>query len=157
MISINERIDLTKTFKYTKDGVKNAGALQELCGERTVFTVYMKNNTSACDRQIEDLVEHYDDLRALGLTIVGLSKDSVGSHLKYAAAKEIPFALVSDPEKIFAQMTDSLVEKSMYGKKYLAPARAAYLVDAEGTVRGLISEVDPKNHAEQVRQLVQSL
>lgn len=152
MIAIGESIDLAKEFSYAIGGAKSKGPLSQLFGRRTIVSVYMKNNTSACDNQMLELAREADSLAGLGWTLIGLSKDPVGSHLKFAAAKGISFALVSDPDKDFAQMTDSLVEKSMYGKKYLAPARAAYLFDEKGTLLELVPEVDAKNHAAQIRE-----
>jgi len=62
--------------------------------------------------------------------------------------------LASDPDKRFAEATDSLVEKSMYGRKYMAPTRSAYYLDTDGTILGIIEKLSPKNHAEELLELV---
>jgi len=154
MIKAGDKIDTSREYMVVQDGRKAKQPLSDLLHGPTLISVYMKNNTSACDKQIVSLVENADALQERGIRLIGLSKDTGGSHLKYAEAKEIPFPLISDPDKSFAQQTDSLVQKSMYGRKYLAPSRSAYLLDAEGVILGVIEKVDAPNHARQVMDLL---
>jgi peroxiredoxin Q/BCP len=88
---------------------------------------------------------------------VAVSRDTPGSHLKYAAKKKVTYALVSDPGDLFAQAADAVVEKSMYGKKYFGPARAAFVLDADGTVLAVAEKVDTADHAAQLKALIAGL
>ncbi len=117
----------------------------------------MRNNTSGCDRQNRDLAEHANWFQEKGFNLVALSKDTCGSHQKYAEKLGIGYTLASDPEHRFAQATDSIVEKKMYGKTFEAPSRSAFVIDTDGTVMGLVEKVDTKGHALQLRKLVESL
>jgi peroxiredoxin Q/BCP len=85
---------------------------------------------------------------------VAVSRDSCGSHLRYAAKKKLSYTLVSDPEDALARATDSLVEKSMYGRTYTGPARAAYVLEPDGTVLAVVEKVDTKDHAAQLRAVL---
>jgi peroxiredoxin Q/BCP len=64
---------------------------------------------------------------------------------------------VSDPDNKFAQAVDAIVEKKMYGKTYTGPARAAFVIDIDGTVLGLIEKIDTKNHADELFELIESI
>ena len=92
-----------------------------------------------------------------GYNLVALSRDTSGSHLKYAVKKKISYVLASDPGDLFAQAADSIVEKSMYGKTYQGPARAAFVLDQDGTVLAVAEKVDTADHAAQLRALIAGL
>jgi len=89
--------------------------------------------------------------------VVGLSRDTGGSHQKYAAKKGIDYTLVSDPKDLFAQAADAVVEKKMYGRTFSGPLRSAWLLAPDGTVRAIVEKVDAKQHAEQVLAAIDSL
>ena len=116
----------------------------------TVVSVWMRNNTSACDKQSVALAKHEKAVLKAGYRLVGVSRDSCGSHLKYAAKHKLGYTLVSDPEDLFSKAMDAIVEKSMYGKKYLGPARAAYVLSADGKLAAVIDKVDAPGHGAQV-------
>lgn len=154
MISVGQKIDTSISLKVVRNGDVVECALADLLDRPTVVSVYMRNNTSACDLQNKSLVPLFEQLISEGVNLVALSKDSCGSHKKYADKLGIRYTLASDPDKKFAEATDSLVEKSMYGKKYLAPSRSAYFIDTDGTVLGLIEKLSPASHADELLQLV---
>lgn len=79
----------------------------------------MKNNTGSCDKQNDSLAAHAAEFAEAGFSLVAVSRDTPGSHLKYAAKKKITYTLASDPGDLFAQAADAVVEKSMYGKNTL--------------------------------------
>jgi peroxiredoxin Q/BCP len=157
MISPSQTLDLSLSRAVVRDGEANTVALASLLRRRTLVSVYMRNNTGSCDRQIDSLVAAAGELDRLGCDIIAISRDSAASHVKYAAKKKIPFALVSDPDDGFARAADAIVEKSMYGKTYLGPARAAFILDRKGKVLAVIERVDTKDHAAQVKECLQGL
>ncbi len=77
--------------------------------------------------------------------------------MKYAAKMGIGFTLVSDSGFQFAKAVDSMVQKSMYGKKYMAPARAAYVLEPGGRVLAVIEKVETKDHTAQVKAVLKEL
>jgi len=135
---------------FAAEGRKLMGAFSDLLDGPVVVSVYMKNNTGSCDRQMISLNASRQRIQQLGYSIIGLSKDTVGSHVTYSAEHGIAFPLVSDPEHVFAKATNSLVEKKMFGRTFWGPRRSAYVIDGDGVLLSLIEKVDPANHGEQV-------
>jgi thioredoxin-dependent peroxiredoxin len=131
--------------------------LAELITEPTVVSIYMRNNTGSCDKQNDSLLGHAAAVQAKGWQIVALSRDSVGSHGKYAAKKSIGYTLVSDPQDQFATAADAVVEKKMYGKTYAGPLRSAWLLKPGGEVAAIIAKVDAKAHGEQVLAAIEAI
>jgi peroxiredoxin Q/BCP len=117
----------------------------------------MKNNTPSCDRQNDTLIAHAADFERAGYDLVALSRDTAGSHQRYAQRKGIRYTLASDPIDAFAKATDSLVEKKMYGRTFVGPARAAYILESDGTVLAVAEKVDTSDHATQLKELVKNL
>ncbi len=154
MIEVNDTIDLDFPVRVAVDGEKRECVFAELLSRPTLVSVYMRNNTSSCDKQTQQMQVAADELDALGFGLIGLSKDTPGSHLKYACKLDLSFPLVSDPEHAFAKATKSLVEKKMYGKSFQGPTRSAYLIDPAGKVLGIVEKVDSAKHAEQLLALV---
>ncbi len=157
MMQAGELLDLDFEVKAALGGEKRTMAFRELIAGPTIVSVYMRNNTGSCDKQLISLSEHFEAIQAAGYSVVGVSRDTVGSHLKYAAKHSIRFPLISDPEYGFARATDSLVEKKMYGKAFTGPTRSAYLISPDGRLQAVCEKVDPANHGEQLRALIDSL
>jgi peroxiredoxin Q/BCP len=157
MISPGKKLKTNFKLKIAQDGAERTVTFADLLTRRTIVSVYMKNNTGSCDKQNDSLVAHAAEFAAAGYNVVALSRDTGGSHLKYAAKKKISYVLASDPDDLFAQAADSVVEKSMYGKTYQGPARAAFVLDTNGTVLAVAEKVDTADHAAQLRALIAGL
>lgn len=157
MIAPGQKLKLNFKLKVVEGDEEKEVAFKQLLTRRTVVSVYMKNNTPGCDRQNDSLVGVAAELDRAGCNLIALSRDTCGSHRKYAAKKRITYTLASDPDDLFARATDSLVEKSMYGRTFTGPARAAYVLDPDGTVLAVAEKVDTKDHAAQLRALLTGL
>lgn len=154
MISLNTIPDLNFDVKALVNGEQKKVRFRDLMTGPTVVTVYMKNNTSVCDVQNQSLAAQAEAFAEKGYGIIAVGKDTCAAHATYARKLGIPYILVSDPDMLFAQATDSLVEKSMYGKKYMGPTRSAFVFDAGGRVTGIIEKVDAENHAAELLALI---
>ena len=157
MIEIGNKIDTNFLIKTMKDGQENELLFSTLLDRPTIVSVYMKNNTGSCDKQTASLAEYASWFAERGYQLMALSKDTCGSHRRYADKQGISFSLLSDPEHAFAKATHSMVEKKMYGKVYEAPSRSAFVIDTDGTILGVIEKVNTKAHAEELKELVESL
>lgn len=157
MIEVGDKIDTNFKLKVLENGTETEKTFQDLLTRPTLVSIYMKNNTSGCDRQNRSLVDYTDQIDKLGYNIVAISKDTCNSHKKYADKLGINYVLASDPDYLFSKATDSIVEKKMYGRTYEGPSRSAYVIDTDGTVLGLIKKVNTKNHGEEVIDLLKSL
>ncbi len=157
MIAPGQKLKTQFRLKVVHAGDVREVAFSELLTRRTIVSVYMKNNTGSCDKQNDSLVAHAAEFATAGYNLIALSRDTSGSHLKYAAKKKIDYTLASDPGDLFAKAADSIVEKSMYGRTFLGPARAAFVVDTDGTVLAVAEKVDTSDHAAQLRALIAGL
>ena len=157
MITSGQKPDLAFKLQTLRDGVAKEMAFADLLKRRTIVSVYMKNNTPSCDRQNDSLAAQAATFDRAGYDLVAISRDTCGSHAKYAAKKGIDYTLVSDPDDRFARATDSLVEKSMYGKKFVGPVRAAYVFERDGKVLAVVEKVDTADHASQLLDVIKKL
>ena len=157
MVSPGEKIDVSFRLKVVRDGVVKEVDFGELLTRPPIVSVYMKNNTPTCDRQTSSLAAHAAEFDRAGFNLVALSRNTCGSHARYAQAKGISFTLASDPDDHFARAADSLVTKSMYGRSFVGPERAAYVVDRDGTILAVAPKVDAREHATQLMQLIKAL
>ncbi|MDP3070535.1 MAG: redoxin domain-containing protein [Opitutaceae bacterium] len=157
MISPGQRLDINFKLKVVRAGVPEEVAFVDLLTRPTIVSVYMKNNTGSCDKQNDSLAAHAAEFDRAGFNLIAISRDTCGSHVKYAAKKKIAYVLASDPDDLFSQAADAVVEKSMYGRTFQGPARAAYVLDRDGTVLAVAGKVDPADHAAQLRELIKSL
>ena len=157
MIETGQKIDTDFTLDIVKDGEEQTVNFADLLERPTIVSVYMRNNTSGCDKQNKSLAEHADWFDEQGYNLVAISKDTCGSHKNYADKLDINYVLASDPEYKFAEATDSIVQKQMFGNEYEAPSRSAYVIDTDGTVKAIIEKVNTKDHAAELKELIQNL
>lgn len=157
MIKIGQKIDTSISLQLIEDGTERSVTLGELLTRPLVVSVYMKNNTNSCDNQNRSLVEHAEAIKAKGFGLLAVSKDTCGSHKKYAAKLGIDYLLASDPENELSKLTDSIVEKSMYGRKYQGPSRSAFVIGTNGEVKAIIEKIDSKNHGTEILSLLDTL
>ncbi|HYW35035.1 MAG TPA: redoxin domain-containing protein [Balneolaceae bacterium] len=155
MIEEGQKIDTDFKLDVIKDGEEQTVNFKDLLNRPTIVSVYMKNNTSGCDKQNASLASEEQWFDQKGYNLVAISKDSCGSHKKYAEKMGINYVLASDPDYKFAKATDSIVTKKMFGNEYQAPSRSAYIIDPDGTVKAIIEKVDTSNHAQELKDLIE--
>ncbi|MEP1152567.1 MAG: redoxin domain-containing protein [Balneola sp.] len=157
MIETGKKIDTDFNLKVVQDGEEKEVKFSDLLDRKTIVSVYMKNNTSSCDRQTSSLAEESKWFDDQGFNLIAISKDGCRSHKNYAEKQGIKYILASDPDYAFAKATDSLVEKKMYGKTFTGPSRSAFVIDTDGTILATVEKIDSKAHAEELKALIESL
>ncbi len=163
MIAVGDKLSVNFPVKVVHGGAVREVVFAELLKRRTVVSIYMRNNTPSCDRQVEALAEVAGELGRESYDLVAVSRDTAGSHLRraeklgLASGGEGGLVLVSDPGDLFAQAADAVIDKQLYGRKYRGPVRSAFMLAADGTVLAVIEKVDTQAHAEQVRAVVAGL
>jgi peroxiredoxin Q/BCP len=157
MIAPGQKLRLDFKLRVVQGAGEKEVTFSDLLTRPTIVSVYMKNNTPGCDRQNESLAAHAAEFDGAGYNLIAISRDTCGSHRNYAAKKGIRHILASDPEDRFARATDSIVGKSMYGRTFTGPQRAAYLLGTDGTVLAVVEKVDTKGHAAQLKALLAHL
>jgi thioredoxin-dependent peroxiredoxin len=132
-------------------------SLKQAAGKKLVIYFYPRDMTSGCTRESQDFRDLAADFRKAGTQIVGVSRDSVASHDKFAAKESLPFPLLADTEEKLCRMFDVIKEKSLYGRKYLGVERSTFLIDATGTLRQEWRNVKVPGHAETVLEAARGL
>ena len=123
---------------------------EDLMGKKTIIYFYPKDNTSGCTAEACSLRDNYQALQAKGYNVVGVSKDSVASHKKFAEKYELPFTLLADTSTQLLQTFGAWGEKKMYGKTVMGTIRKTFIFDEKGILTEIIEKVDTKNHAAQI-------
>lgn len=136
-----------------KDG--NAVSLADFKGKKVVLYFYPRDNTPGCTRQACVFATRYQDFSAKNTVVIGVSKDSVASHLKFAQKYDLPFVLLSDPELQAIQAYDVWKEKKLYGKVSMGVVRTTYLIDEEGVIRWAKEKVKPDENAGELLTLLE--
>ena len=148
--------DKAPGFKLSANGGETI-SLAGLKGQPFVLYFYPKDDTAGCTKEAIDFSQNRKKFDALGVNVVGISKDSVASHDRFKTKYKLKLALASDPETVTAQAYGVWVEKSMYGRKYMGVERATFLVDAKGVIREIWRKVKVSGHAEAVLAAARSL
>ena len=131
-----------------KDG--NQVSLADFLGKKVVVYFYPRDNTSGCTRQACAFAGAYGEFEKLGVTVIGISKDSVKSHQNFASKYELPFILLSDPELKAIQAYDVWKEKKMYGKVSMGVVRSSFIIDEKGMVEKVMEKVKPDTNAAEI-------
>lgn len=121
-----------------------------LKGKPFVLYFYPKDDTTGCTKEAIGFSESLKKFDALGVSVIGVSKDSTASHDRFKAKYKLKIALASDPETKTAADYGVWVEKSMYGRTYLGMERSTYLVDAKGVIQHVWRKVKVAGHVEDV-------
>ncbi|TVQ34319.1 MAG: peroxiredoxin [Geminicoccaceae bacterium] len=129
----------------------------DLAGKAFVLYLYPKDDTSGCTKEALAFQGLEAEFAALGVTVIGLSKDGVKSHDKFKTKHGLGFPLLSDETGAFVEALGAWVEKSMYGKKYMGIDRSTFLVDANGTIAQVWRSVKVSGHAEAVLEAAKGL
>lgn len=131
-----------------KDG--NQVALSDFAGKKVVLYFYPRDNTPGCTRQACAFAQNYDGFKERGVEVIGISKDSVASHAKFADKHELPFILLSDPELVAIQGYDVWKEKKLYGKVSMGVVRTTYVIDENGVIEKVMPKVKPDTNAAEI-------
>ena len=125
-------------------------SLSDFKGRKVVVYFYPKDNTPGCSRQAIGFAENYNEFQKRNITVIGISKDSVDSHAKFAEKFNLPFILLSDPELTAIQDYGVWQEKKLYGKTSMGVARTTFIINEEGIVQDIMRRVKPDTNAEDV-------
>ena len=128
-----------------KDG--NTVRLSDFRGKKVVLYFYPKDNTPGCTRQVCAFAASYAQFKAQNMVVIGISKDSVASHLKFAQKYDLPFILLSDPELQAIQAYGVWQEKKQYGKVSMGVVRTTYIINEQGIVEKVMPKVKPDTNA----------
>jgi peroxiredoxin Q/BCP len=126
----------------------------DLSGTRVVLYFYPKDDTSGCTTQACGFRDEIAEFDASGTRVIGVSPDSITSHVKFRDKHGLPFTLLSDPEHVLAEAYGVWVEKSMYGRTYMGIERSTFVIDPDGTLEHALYKVKTAGHAHSILELL---
>ena len=135
-----------------KDG--NPVTLSALRGRKVVIYFYPKDNTPGCTRQACAFAADYAEFRRRGVTVIGISKDSTASHQKFAEKYDLPFLLLSDPDRTAIEAYGVWQEKKMAGKVGMGVVRTTFLIDEDGVITAVMPKVKPDTNAAEILEML---
>ncbi|MDI6218492.1 thioredoxin-dependent thiol peroxidase [Clostridioides difficile] len=146
----------TKAPEFTledKDG--NKVSMSDFKGKKVVVYFYPKDNTPGCTRQACAFRNAYDGFKKEDIQVIGIGKDSIKSHQKFAEKHELPFILLSDPDLVAIKAFDVWKEKKMYGKTALGVVRATYIIDENGIIEKVFEKAKPDTNAQEILEYLE--
>ena len=131
-----------------KDG--KSVSLSDFFGKKVVLYFYPKDNTPGCTRQACAFAGAYGEFAKRGVEVIGISKDSVASHVKFAEKYSLPFVLLADPELEAIKAYGVWQEKKLYGKLSFGVVRTTFIIDKNGFIEKVMPKVRPDTNAQEI-------
>lgn len=135
-----------------KDG--NEVKLSNFRGQKVVLYFYPKDNTPGCTRQACAFAAAYAGFKEKNIKVIGISKDSVASHQKFAEKYSLPFTLLSDPELAAIKAYGVWQEKKLYGKVSFGVVRTTFIIDENGIIESVMEKVKPDTNAAEILEII---
>ena len=129
-------------------------SLSDFIGKKVVLYFYPKDNTPGCTRQACAFAASYDKFKNNGIVVIGISRDSVSSHVKFAEKYSLPFILLSDPELTAISAYGVWQEKKLYGKVSMGVVRSTFIIDEKGFIENVMKKVKPDTNASDIIELL---
>ncbi len=133
-----------------KDKNQNDISLSDFKGKKIILYFYPKDNTPGCTRQACAFAGLYSEFQKLNVEVIGISKDSVASHIKFAEKHSLPFILLSDPELSAIKSYGVWQEKKLYGKVSMGVVRTTFIIDEQGNIENIMPKVKPDTNAQEI-------
>mgnify|MGYP001660222101 FL=1 len=134
----------------------NTVKLSDFAGKKVVVYFYPKDNTAGCTKQACGFRDAYSEYESLGIPVIGISKDSEASHVKFADKHELPFILLSDPELKAIKDYDVWQEKKLYGKVSMGVVRTTYLIDENGVIEKVWKKAKTDKNATEILEYLKN-
>ena len=132
-------------------------SLSDFLGKRVVLYFYPKDHTPGCTRQACAFAGAYAEFERRGVVVIGVSRDSVSSHAKFAEKNNLPFVLLSDPDREAIEAYGVWQEKKMCGKVSMGVVRTTYLIDADGVIEAVMPTVKPDTNAAEILEMIEEV
>ena len=125
-------------------------SLSDFLGKKVVLYFYPKDNTPGCTRQACAFAAAYEGFKVKDVVVMGVSRDSVASHQKFARKYDLPFILLADPELQAIQAYGVWQEKKLYGKVSMGVVRTTFIIDEQGNIEKIMPKVKPDTNAAEI-------
>ena len=125
-------------------------SLSDFIGKRVVLYFYPKDHTPGCTRQACAFAGAYREFQNKGVEVIGVSRDSISSHVKFAEKHGLPFILLSDPDMTAIRAYGVWQEKKLYGKTSMGVVRTTFVIDEQGMIERVMPRVKPDTNAAEI-------
>ena len=125
-------------------------SLSDFHGKKVVLYFYPRDNTPGCTRQACAFGARYGEFQNRGIEVIGISRDSVASHEKFAEKYGLPFVLLSDPELEAIEAYGVWQEKKTCGKVGMGVVRTTFIIDENGMIERVMEKVKPDTNADEI-------
>jgi peroxiredoxin Q/BCP len=143
-------------FTLPSDGSGKV-TLSQYRGKKVVLYFYPKDDTPGCTTEACNFRDDYSAITAAGAVVLGISPDTAKSHDNFKLKFSLPFALLSDREHAVAELYGAWGEKKMYGRTFMGIIRSTFVIDEEGKIVKVFPKVRPKNHSQEVLEVLAGL
>lgn len=123
-------------------------------GKNIILYFYPKDNTSGCTAEACSLGGAYDSFLDKGYVVIGVSKDSAASHIKFRQKYALPFILIADTEHRLCEEMGVWKMKKMAGREYMGIVRTTFVIDPEGRISHVVEKVNTKEAAAQLEKII---
>lgn len=130
--------------------------LSDFAGKKVVVYFYPRDNTPGCSRQAQAFSRTFDEFSAMDIPVIGISKDSEASHIKFADKYDLPFILLSDPNLDAIKAYDVWQEKKMYGKVSMGVMRTTYLIGRDGIIEKVWNRAKTDTNADEILEYLKN-
>ncbi|MEJ2115445.1 MAG: peroxiredoxin [Gammaproteobacteria bacterium] len=152
-VTLNKKVPAFSCLCTPEQKIK----LSDFKGQKLIIYFYPRDNTPGCTTEGQDFQNAYAKFKRAGATIVGVSRDSLSSHIKFKAKYKFKFELISDPDEELCKLFDVIKMKNMYGKKVRGIERSTFLIDEKGVLRQEWRKVKVKEHVNEVLSVTKQL
>ena len=133
----------------------NEVSLNNFLGKKVVLYFYPKDSTPGCTKQACAFASAYEQFKSNDIAVIGISKDSIASHVKFAEKYNLPFILLSDPERKAIEAYGVWQEKKMCGKVGMGVVRTTFIIDENGNIEKIMDKVKPDTNAQEILEYLQ--
>lgn len=131
--------------------------LSDNLDKKIILYFYPKDSTPGCTTQACTYRDYNAEFEKLGAVVVGVSPDGIASHEKFSAKHELPFTLLSDPERVIIKQFGAFGEKNVFGKKVEGVIRSSFIINTDSVIEKVFAKASPKNNAQEIVDYLSNL
>ena len=152
------KIDIGKKIKdIAITTTDNKNKMSDYLNKNLILYFYPRDMTPGCTTESIEFNENISKIKRAGWNVVGVSRDTIKSHLKFIDKHSFKFPLISDEDEKVCNMFDVIKEKSLYGRKYMGIDRSTFLISTDLKIISLWRNVKVKGHVDEVINKIKEL
>ena len=138
------------------DSQGNQVSLSDFQGKNVILYFYPKDNTKGCTLEAVNFRDNYEEIKQKDTVVLGISKDSIKSHVNFISKYHLPFILLSDKDESVCELYGVWKKKSMYGREYMGIERTTFLINKKGIILKIFHKVKVQGHVEEILEYLKT-